>query len=123
MTGPTKFSRTTQNTQMQAVVSLPVEERLHFAVPLKQSLFQDRERSAHEKSVTYLHSHCFQGYWEKNACLAAELAGQHFLRHKVYEDKIISLGVMTQAASLGNQILPWRFEVILKNNLPINSFC
>ncbi|XP_074907857.1 transcription termination factor 2, mitochondrial isoform X1 [Buteo buteo] len=28
---------------MQAVVSLPVEERLQFAVPLKQSLFQDRE--------------------------------------------------------------------------------
>ena len=63
------------------------------------------------------------GLLGKITCSVVELAGQHFSSHKVYEDKITSLGVMTQAASLGNQVLPQRFEIILENKLPINSFC
>lgn len=89
----TKFSRTTQNTQMQAVVSLPVEERLHFAVPLKQSLFQDRERSAHEKSVTYLHSHCFPGYWEKTLVWRRSLLDSTSRVTKFMKIKSLALGL------------------------------
>jgi len=58
----------------------------------------------------------------KIACSVVELAGQDFSSHKVYKDKIIRLGITTQAASLGNQILHQRFEIILKTKLEINSF-
>jgi len=67
--GPTKFNRTTHRTRTQAAGPLAVEERLQSAVPARQSLVQDREKSAQEKSVTYLCLWCFHDYLEKSLVL------------------------------------------------------
>lgn len=81
------------------------------------------ERSAHEKAVTYPHLECSQGYCENLPVLWRSFAGQHSSTRRFYEDKIISLGLMTQAAALGNQILPQRFEITLKTKVEISHFC
>lgn len=90
---------------------------------MKTVAFSGHRKVSTQKGCDFPALTVLSGLLRKTAYSVVELCWAALLNHRFYEDKIISLGLMTQAVALGNQILPQRFEVTLKNKLPISHFC